>query len=50
MDNMLIMAAYLFILAIIFDISLNLRRLLKSLDRLWRKLEEINDSLLKKTL
>lgn len=50
MDNMFTMVIYLFILAIIFDISLNLRRLLKSLDRLWRKLAEISESLEKKPL
>lgn len=37
--------AYLFILAIVFDISFNLRRLVKAMDRLWRKLSEINDTL-----
>ena len=40
--------AYLFILAIIFDISFNLRRLVRGLDRLWRKLAEINDTLQRK--
>ena len=40
--------AYLFILAIIFDISFNLRRQVKAMDRLWRKLAEINDTLQRK--
>ncbi|MBU0709570.1 MAG: hypothetical protein KJ793_02540 [Candidatus Omnitrophica bacterium] len=35
----------LFLLVFSFDISFNLRRLNKSLDRLWRKLVEINDTL-----
>ena len=40
--------AYIFILAIVFDISFNLRRLVKGMDRLWRKLAEINDTLQRK--
>jgi hypothetical protein len=40
--------AYLFILAIVFDISFNLRRLVRGLDRLWRKMAEINDTLQQK--
>lgn len=40
--------AYLFILAIVFDVSFNLRRLVKGMDRLWRKLAEINDTLQRK--
>ena len=47
-NDMLTGIAYLFILAVIFDISFNLRRLLRSLDRIWRKLAEINDLLQKK--
>ncbi|MFH1355102.1 MAG: hypothetical protein ABIH19_03030 [Candidatus Omnitrophota bacterium] len=35
----------LFLLVFSFDISFNLRRLNKTLDRLWRKLAEINDTL-----
>jgi len=49
MENyMLTGIAYIFILAIIFDISFNLRRLRGSLDRIWRKLAEITDLLQKK--
>lgn len=47
-SDMFMLTIYLFLLAIIFDISFNIRRLLKSLDRIWRKLVEINDSLQKK--
>jgi len=32
----------------IVDISFNLRRVVRAIDRLWRKLTEINDSLQKK--
>lgn len=45
--DMLAWAFYLFMLAAIFDISLNLRRLIKNLERIWRKLAEINDALKK---
>ena len=39
----------LFILVFTFDISFNLRRLIKSLDRVWRKMEEINTTLQNKS-
>ncbi len=39
--------SYIFILVILFDISFNLRRLVGSLDRIWRKLAEINDAVKK---
>lgn len=48
--EMLNFLAFLFILAIIFDISFNLRRLVKAMDRLWRKLAEINDTLQRKEI
>ncbi|MFH1413485.1 MAG: hypothetical protein ABIG56_01375 [Candidatus Omnitrophota bacterium] len=35
----------LFLLVFSFDISFNMRRLNRTLDRLWRKLAEINDTL-----
>ena len=38
----------LMILVFVIDLSINMRRLLASLDRVWRKLSEINDTLLKK--
>lgn len=38
-------AILLFILLFTFDISFNLRRLLKNMDRIWRKMEEINTAL-----
>jgi len=37
-----------FIAAFTFDISFNLRRLNNSSDRIWRKLAEIEDSLINK--
>ncbi len=40
----------LFLLVFIFDISFNLRRLIKNIDRVWRKLEEINTCLQNKSL
>jgi len=40
----------LFLLVFIFDISFNLRRLIKTMDRVWRKMEEINTCLQNKTL
>ncbi len=40
----------LFLMVFTFDISFNLRRLIKSTDRIWRKLEEINTYLQSKTL
>ena len=46
--NFLIPLILLFILVFIFDISFNIRRLIKSSDRLWRKLAEINETLNKK--
>ncbi len=46
--DMLVFLAFLFILAMVFDISFNLRRVVKGLDRLWRKLAEISDTLQRK--
>jgi hypothetical protein len=40
----------LFLLLFTFDISFNLRRLNKNLDRVWRKMEEINTTLQNKSL
>jgi hypothetical protein len=45
--GVMFMAAILFILVLTFDISFNLRRLLKEQERIWRKLDEINNSLRK---
>jgi flagellar biogenesis protein FliO len=42
---MFVAAVLLFLLLFIFDISFNLRRLLKNMDRIWRKMEEINTTL-----
>ncbi len=41
---------FLFLVVFTFDISFNLRRLIKNMDRIWRKLEEINTSLQNKTI
>jgi hypothetical protein len=41
---------FLFLVVFTFDISFNLRRLVKSMDRIWRKMEEINTNLQNKTL
>jgi len=43
--GMFVAAVLLFLLLFIFDISFNLRRLLKNMDRIWRKMEEINTTL-----
>jgi len=48
--DMFAWAFYLFMLAAVFDISLNLRRLIRSIDRVWRKLAEINDAIKEKQL
>ena len=40
----------LFLVVFTFDISFNLRRLVKNMDRIWRKMEEINTYLQSKTL
>lgn len=40
----------LFLIVFTFDISFNLRRLLKSMDRIWRKMEEINTYLQNKAI
>jgi len=48
--DMVSWAFYLFMLAAIFDISVNLRRLIKSNDRVWRKLAEINDAIKEKQI
>jgi len=39
--------SYVFVLVVVVDISINLRRLINNLDRVWRKLAEINDSIRK---
>ena len=39
--------AIFFLVVFTFDISFNLRRLLKEQERIWRKLDEINSSLQK---
>lgn len=43
--SMFVAAILLFVLLFTFDISFNLRRLLKNMDRIWRKMEEINTTL-----
>ncbi len=43
--GMFVAAVLLFLLLFVFDISFNLRRLLKNMDRIWRKMEEINTTL-----
>ena len=48
--NSAVMILFLFLLVFIFDISFNLRRLIKTMDRIWRKIEEINTYLQNKTL
>ena len=48
--DMFALAFYLFMLAAVFDISLNLRRLIKNTDRVWRKLAEINVAIKEKQL
>ena len=45
--EVIFLGVLLFLLGFVFDISFNLRRLMKNLDRIWRKLAEINDSLQK---
>ena len=45
--DLLVTITYIFILVLLFDISFNLRRLLGSMDRIWRKLAEINDAIKK---
>ena len=39
--------AYIFIIVLLFDVSFNMRRLQGNLDRVWRKLAEINDAIKK---
>ena len=39
--------AYIFIIVLLFDVSFNLRRLQGNLDRIWRKLAEMNDAIKK---
>ncbi len=47
-SDIVVSMAFLFIIVFTFDASFNIRRLIKSLDRIWRKLAEINDGLQKK--
>ena len=49
-NNTAITLILLFLVVFTFDISFNLRRLIKSMDRIWRKMEEINTYLQSKTL
>ena len=49
-NNTAITFILLFLVVFTFDISFNLRRLIKSMDRIWRKMEEINTYLQSKTL
>jgi len=50
MNNAATALILLFIVVFTFDISFNLRRLNKNLDRVWRKMEEINTTLQNKSL
>ena len=48
--NAATMLIFLLLIVFTFDISFNLRRLIRSMDRIWRKIEEINTYLQKKGL
>ena len=47
-QNISYLLATLFIIAFIVDISINLRRVLANLEKIWRKLADINDTLQKR--
>jgi hypothetical protein len=48
--NAATMLIFLLLIVFTFDISFNLRRLIRSMDRIWRKIEEINTYLQNKGL
>lgn len=46
--NFLTPLLLLFVLALIFDVSFNIRRLVGIAEKIWRKLSEINEALSRK--